>query len=202
MSLVFVGAAIGSLAGSPIADAFGRRPAIALCSIVFAVSALTMMAAQSLPVLLLGRCMVGIGIGASSTTVSVYISELAKPAARGVLVSVNEVALCVGCLVAIAVGISLEDASHGWRWMLGLASVPAVIQLAGASPLFAARTTATWLMLSHMPRLLQASCSSCQRARAGWPRTAALVTPSPSSAASTLRKPPQQMMPSSACSAP
>jgi len=105
---------------------------IAVCSAVFALSAVVMMLAQHFGVLLVGRFLVGFAIGGSSTCVSVYISELSKPALRGVLVSLNELALCVGCLVAIVTGVALEDARDGWRWMLGLAAAPAFIQLAGA----------------------------------------------------------------------
>ena len=133
VSLVFVGAAIGSLSGAPAADLVGRRPAIAACSMVFTLSSVVMMLASSFGILLLGRFLVGVAIGASSTTVSVYIAELSKPGLRGVLVSINEVALCFGCLVAICTGLALEHAVGGWRYMLGIAAVPAMIQFVGLS---------------------------------------------------------------------
>ena len=90
-----------------------------------------MMFAPTFVVLLFGRFVVGVAIGGSSTCVSVYIAELAKPALRGVLVSVNEVALCFGCLIAIVTGIALEHTGGGWRYMLGLAAVPATVQFVG-----------------------------------------------------------------------
>lgn len=129
---MFIGAAVGSLLGAPAADKWGRKPAIVTCSALFALSAVIMMLAPTFATLICGRFVVGVAIGGSSTCVSVYIAELSKPALRGVLVSVNEVALCFGCLVAILTGISLQATDGGWRYMLGLAAVPATIQFFGA----------------------------------------------------------------------
>src|SRR5207237_6245766 len=95
-------------------------------SLIFIVGALVCALCTSLTMLLVGRVIVGLGIGLSSTTVPVYISEVAPARARGWQVSLFQLAITVGILVAYLVDYALS-ASEGWRWMLGLAVVPGLI---------------------------------------------------------------------------
>ena len=69
---------------------------------------------------------VGLGIGLSSGTVPVYISEVSPPAARGWTVSIFQLAITVGFFLAYVVDYAFASI-QGWRWMLGLAVVPAAI---------------------------------------------------------------------------
>ncbi len=80
--------------------------------------------------LIFGRIVVGTGIGLSSGTVPVYISEVSPAKARGWQVSLFQLAITVGILLAYLVG-RLCAAMQGWRWMLGLAVVPAGVFGAG-----------------------------------------------------------------------
>jgi sugar porter (SP) family MFS transporter len=82
--------------------------------------------ADSFATLLVGRTIVGVGIGLASTTVPVYISEVAPPSARGWQVSLFQLAITVGILAAYMVDYVFA-ASGAWRWMLGLAAVPGLI---------------------------------------------------------------------------
>jgi sugar porter (SP) family MFS transporter len=126
VSGVLVGAAIGALAGGRLADLYGRRKLLIATAVIFALGAIICSAASSPTVLIIGRIIVGLGIGLSSGTVPVYISEVSPPAARGWTVSIFQLAITVGILLAYVVDYAFA-ASQGWRWMLGLAVVPAAV---------------------------------------------------------------------------
>jgi MFS transporter, SP family, galactose:H+ symporter len=126
VSGVLAGAAIGALIGGRLADLFGRRRLLIATAIIFAVGALLCAAAPSAMVLAAGRILVGFGIGLSSSGVPVYISEVAPADARGWQVSLFQLAITVGILLAYLVDYALAGI-QGWRWMFGLAVVPAAI---------------------------------------------------------------------------
>lgn len=126
VSGVLVGAAIGALGGGRLADLYGRRRLLIATAVIFAIGAIICSAASSPAVLIIGRIIVGLGIGLSSGTVPVYISEVSPPAARGWTVSLFQLAITVGILLAYVVDYAFA-AIQGWRWMLGLAVVPAAV---------------------------------------------------------------------------
>ena len=120
------GAAVGALVGGRLADQFGRRTLLIFTALIFAVGALLCATAISTAMLFCGRVIVGLGIGLSSGTVPVYISEVSPPDARGWTVSLFQLAITVGILLAYLVDYAFAD-MRGWRWMFGLAVVPAAI---------------------------------------------------------------------------
>ncbi|HEY2545536.1 MAG TPA: MFS transporter, partial [Candidatus Acidoferrum sp.] len=103
VGMVLVGAATAALGGGRLSDALGRRVTLMLTSAIFILGALICAFAGSFTVLLIGRTIVGLGIGLASTTVPVYISEVAPPQARGWQVSLFQLAITIGILVAYLV---------------------------------------------------------------------------------------------------
>jgi sugar porter (SP) family MFS transporter len=130
VSGVLAGAAVGALVGGRLADLFGRRKLLIATAAIFAVGAILCAAASSPLVLGVGRIIVGFGIGLSSSGVPVYISEVAPADARGWQVSLFQLAITVGILLAYLVDYAFARI-QGWRWMFGLAVVPAAIFGAG-----------------------------------------------------------------------
>jgi MFS transporter, SP family, galactose:H+ symporter len=126
VSCVLAGAAVGALAGGRLADLYGRRTLLIVTAVIFAVGAMVCAAASSPGVLIFGRIIVGLGIGLSSGTVPVYISEVSPPDARGWTVSLFQLAITLGILLAYLVDYAFA-AIQGWRWMFGLAVLPAAI---------------------------------------------------------------------------
>jgi sugar porter (SP) family MFS transporter len=126
VSGVLAGAATGALAGGRLADKFGRRKLLIATAIIFAAGAILCTVANSANTLIVGRIIVGLGIGLSSGTVPVYISEVSPANARGWQVSLFQLAITVGILLAYVVDYAFAKI-EGWRWMFGLAVVPAAI---------------------------------------------------------------------------
>jgi MFS family permease len=100
VGMVLVGAALAALGGGRLSDRLGRRTTLILTSLIFILGALICAFADSFQTLLVGRTIVGVGIGLASTTVPVYISEVSPPKARGWQVSLFQLAITIGILAA------------------------------------------------------------------------------------------------------
>jgi len=129
-STVFA-AFLASLGGGSLNNSCGRRFAILVASGVFTVGAIIMGFAWNYNSMLLGRIIVGIGIGLASLTTPVYIAEVAQPSLRGKLVTVNQLLVTFGQFIAGMVDGALGEVDHGWRFMLGLAAIPSFIMWIG-----------------------------------------------------------------------
>lgn len=133
---LIVSATIGAawmfaLIGGWLTDKVGRKPVILFASVVFTAGSIVMGLANSKEILLVGRIIVGVGIGVASMSVPVYIAESADPATRGRLVTINTLLITGGQFIASAVCGGFSSHPDGWRYMLGLAAVPACIQFIG-----------------------------------------------------------------------
>jgi SP family galactose:H+ symporter-like MFS transporter len=133
-SSALAGAAIGATVAGGLADRFGRKPVILVVAVIFFAGAIISAIATVLSVLVIGRVLVGIGIGVASMLTPLYLAETAPPAQRGALVSLNQLMITVGILVSYLVGYLLSQ-GDGWRWMLGLGALPGVVLFVGMLPL-------------------------------------------------------------------
>jgi SP family myo-inositol transporter-like MFS transporter 13 len=79
----------------------------------------------------LGRAVVGLAIGAASALTPLYIAEAAPAKWRGRLVTISALFITGGQVVAYAVGWAFANTEGGWRWMVGLGALPALIQAVG-----------------------------------------------------------------------
>jgi SP family facilitated glucose transporter-like MFS transporter 12 len=123
-----VGAFFASLVGGTAVDRYGRRLTIVTNAFVFTVGALILALTSSYAMLLVGRFVLGFAVALSAIAECIYISEIASPEKRGMLVSLNELGITVGILVAFLVNYIFADTDGGWRIMFGLSSVVAVVQ--------------------------------------------------------------------------
>jgi sugar porter (SP) family MFS transporter len=124
-SLLLVGAVIGALTAGRLADMIGRRLTVLITAVVFIVGVLLAAFTPTFPILLAARIIIGLAVGAASTTVPLYIGEVVPPKVRGGLVSLNQLAITSGILVSYLIDYGLSD-SENWRLMFGLAAIPAV----------------------------------------------------------------------------
>ncbi|XP_054894235.1 proton myo-inositol cotransporter-like isoform X1 [Poeciliopsis prolifica] len=125
-------AALSALSGGFLNGWLGRRICTLIASFIFCGGGIVMSVAQSKVVLLVGRITVGLGIGIASMTVPVYIAEVSPPHLRGQLVTINSLFITGGQFIASVVDGAFSYLSHdGWRYMLGLSILPAVLQFFG-----------------------------------------------------------------------
>jgi sugar porter (SP) family MFS transporter len=129
VSSLLVGATAGSLGGSALADAAGRRGGLVATALPLAVGALLCARASSLASLLAGRVVSGAGIGLASALVPLYVSEVSPASSRGALGSVNQLVICVGILGALVANVCLPATE--WRAMFAAAAAPAALLAAG-----------------------------------------------------------------------
>ncbi|KAJ1400343.1 Sugar/inositol transporter [Sesbania bispinosa] len=106
VSMAVAGAIIGAAFGGWMNDKLGRKKSILTADVLFFAGAIVMAVAPVPWVIIIGRVLVGLGVGMASMTAPLYISEVSPAAIRGALVCINGT----------------------WRWMLGVAGVPAAVQ--------------------------------------------------------------------------
>ena len=154
VGMALIGAIFGAAIGGVINDHLGRKSATIIADICFGAGSVVMATAPNPYVIIAGRFLVGLGVGAASVTAPVYIAEVSPSEIRGGLVSANTLMITAGQFVSYVVNFGLTRVLHcfllllgllqmfmiklfvknliqvpgTWRWMLGVASLPAVLQ--------------------------------------------------------------------------
>ncbi|KAF5475109.1 hypothetical protein F2P56_006951 [Juglans regia] len=128
VSMAVAGAIIGAAIGGWLNDRYGRRTAILIADFLFFVGAVIMAAANGSSLLIVGRIFVGLGVGMASMTAPLYISEASPAKIRGALVSTNGFLITGGQFLSYLINLAFTKAPGTWRWMLGVAGLPALIQ--------------------------------------------------------------------------
>lgn len=128
VSMAVAGAIVGAAVGGWLNDRFGRRFALLFADFLFFIGAVLMAAAPNPIVLIGGRVFVGFGVGMASMTAPLYISEASPAKVRGALVSTNGFLITGGQFISYLINLAFTKAPGTWRWMLGVAGVPALLQ--------------------------------------------------------------------------
>jgi SP family arabinose:H+ symporter-like MFS transporter len=139
----------GAMVAGFLSDRFGRRRMLFLCAILYAVSGLLSAIPRTFAQFLTARFVSGLGIGASSMICPVYIAEIAPGKWRGRLGSLFQLGIVTGIFLTLFInkliqGLGSEawNTTTGWRWMLGMEVVPALVFIA---LLFAVPESPRWL---------------------------------------------------------
>src|ERR1700733_13304972 len=104
VSIVLIGAMIGAIVGGAVADRIGRRATLVWAGGIFIVGSLLAPLSANVFVLIMARAIIGVGIGFPSVTAPVYVSELAPPQSRGMLIGLYQFALTAGIMLANLAG--------------------------------------------------------------------------------------------------
>jgi SP family sugar porter-like MFS transporter len=143
MSSALVGCLGGAVLSGVLSDRYGRKRLLILSAVLFTISSLGTALAGSFTMFVANRLLGGVGIGLASNLSPLYIAEIAPAAMRGKLVSVNQLTIVVGILLAqvinwliaepVAAGASPGEilaswnGQVGWRWMFGVTAIPACL---------------------------------------------------------------------------
>jgi SP family galactose:H+ symporter-like MFS transporter len=131
VSCVLVGAIIGAIVTGKINDALGRKKTLLMLGVVFTLGALLTAIAPNFELFILFRVLVGIGIGAASSVVPVYISEMSPYKVRGKLVTFYQLAVTIGIAVSYGVDLLFAHAGMGWPPMFAAAAIPGILLFVG-----------------------------------------------------------------------
>lgn len=129
MSMALWGTVVGALFGGIPCDRLGRKRTLFWIGLLYLVSAVGSALAPDPYVFSFSRFIGGLGVGASSVVVPVYVSEITPASDRGRLTALYQFNIVLGVLVAFLsnylIGSSLADGA--WRWMLGVEALPALV---------------------------------------------------------------------------
>jgi sugar porter (SP) family MFS transporter len=143
-SAILVGALLGAAGASMIGDRYGRKKSLMFSAVLFTLTPLMAAAANSIPLFSSARLLGGLAIGLASVLTPVYIAEISPSKNRGALVSLNQLGIVIGILVAFVVAWWLSGlGENSWRWMLAVAAGPSLVFFVG---LFAIPESPRWLI--------------------------------------------------------
>jgi SP family arabinose:H+ symporter-like MFS transporter len=158
MSCALVGCLVGALISGSLSDRFGRKRLLITAALVFAISSIGTATSQTFETFVVWRIMGGFAIGMASGLSPMYIAEIAPARLRGRLVSLNQLTIVIGILLAqlanwlIAKPVPADatplqilhswNGQIGWRWMFGVTAIPSVLFFIA---MFAVPETPRWL---------------------------------------------------------
>ncbi|EOX99090.1 Major facilitator superfamily protein [Theobroma cacao] len=133
-SSLYLAALVASFFASAMTRKFGRRLSMLLGGFIFFLGAIINGAARNIEMLIVGRVLLGAGVGFANQSVPVYLSEMAPAKLRGALNIGFQMAITIGILIANLVNYGSNKIKGGWGWRLslGLAAVPATIMTVGS----------------------------------------------------------------------
>ncbi|KAK1583502.1 hypothetical protein Q3G72_024311 [Acer saccharum] len=121
------GALIGSLFSGWIADEIGRRRSFQLCALPMIIGASISATTSNLMGMLLGRFLVGTGMGLGPPVAALYVTEVSPSSVRGTYGGFIQIATCLGILGALLIGIPVKEIAGWWRICFWVSTIPAAI---------------------------------------------------------------------------
>ena len=142
-----VGCLLGAMLSGMLSDRFGRKRLLIAAALLFAVSSVGTGWANGYGAFVAWRIAGGTAIGLASNLSPMYIAEVAPAAIRGRLVSMNQLTIVIGILLAQLVNWLIAEpvpggatageilqswnGQFGWRWMFAATGVPSLLFLVG-----------------------------------------------------------------------
>ena len=138
-----IGSIIGVAFAGILSDYLGRKKTLLISAVLFSVSAIGCCVCHGFSDLVIYRIIGGLGIGIVSIVSPMYISEISPAKIRGTMVSLYQLAITVGLLLAYLINFSILSNAEGaqfaspffqkilssemWRGMLGSESIVTIL---------------------------------------------------------------------------
>lgn len=130
ISIALIGTVIGSMLGSRPSDHFGRKNTLYMVAFAYLISSLGTALADNWHIFLFFRFLGGLGVGTSSVTAPIYISEVSPADRRGRLVGLFQFNVVLGILISYLSNYLISQGGESsWRWMLGVQAAPSLLFL-------------------------------------------------------------------------
>jgi len=127
ISIALMGTVVGALFGGIPSDRLGRRKTLLGIAVLYLISSVGSALAPDWPLFLIFRFLGGLGVGASSVTAPLYISEISPARSRGRMVALFQFNVVFGILIAYLSNYLLDGSGEfAWRWMLGVQALPSL----------------------------------------------------------------------------
>ncbi|KAK9762737.1 Bifunctional purine biosynthesis protein PurH [Basidiobolus ranarum] len=123
-----LGGLVGGFFAGPMADRVGRRKVLFWNNLNFILGAVLLAASVNVPMFIIGRFFVGVGSGAGSAIVPMYIAEVSTTRYRGAMGALLQIFLALGILISQALGLGMATVPT-WRIIFALTAAPAVLQM-------------------------------------------------------------------------
>ncbi|RDS79442.1 sugar porter family MFS transporter [Dyella monticola] len=145
VSIMMAGAAVGALSAGWLSAHLGRKRSLILGAVLFVAGSVLCGVAWTPGVLIAGRFVLGLAIGIASFTAPLYLAEIAPESIRGAMISLYQLMITIGILVAALSNAALSY-TGSWRWMLGIIAIPGALFLLGVAFL---PESPRWLMMRN-----------------------------------------------------
>jgi MFS transporter, SP family, galactose:H+ symporter len=142
VSVLLLGAIAGALTVGRLSDRYGRKKTLAAVALTFAIGIALAATASGYGMMLIGRIIMGLGVGGVSALVPTYLSEISPPQIRGRIMTLNQLLIVIGLLVSYLVDWAFAG-SENWRAMFAIGLIPAVGLVIGS---FRLPESPAWLM--------------------------------------------------------
>ncbi|MBK8043384.1 MAG: sugar porter family MFS transporter [Haliscomenobacter sp.] len=165
ISSALVGCMAGAVLSGLISDRYGRRNVLILAAALFLISAIGTGLANTFSIFIFYRIVGGVGIGLASTASPVYIAEVSPAPIRGRFVSINQLTIVIGILLAQIINwliaeevpanatgqeiLASWNGQTGWRWMFWAEAVPAALFF---GLMWAVPESPRWLVKARQPQ--------------------------------------------------
>jgi MFS transporter, SP family, galactose:H+ symporter len=126
VSVLLLGAVVGALFSGRVSDRIGRRATLGLLGVVFTIGIAITAISTAYWVMLVGRIVMGAGVGGVSATVPTYLAEISPAHIRGRMLTLNQLLIVTGLLASYLVNLAFAG-SGNWRAMFWIGAVPGVL---------------------------------------------------------------------------
>ncbi|KAG9456132.1 hypothetical protein H6P81_000640 [Aristolochia fimbriata] len=131
VSMCLCGAFIGCLSSGYIADGIGRRRSFQLSALPMLIGGSVSATSKGLESMIIGRFLVGLGMGLGPPVTSLYVTEVSPSFVRGTYGSFVQIATCLGLIGAFLIGIPTKEIYGWWRICFWVSAIPAALLALG-----------------------------------------------------------------------